>query len=115
MIWCLSKSTRAGCPVRRSGLCAFVVALSVNTARAQDAQYRCVAGRSILATLEAFQKSAPDLNKSIQESAGAIDGITDSKRARRIDKLRETVSTLLGAVSDNGPYRNLASRRRPHP
>ena len=32
--------------------------------------------------LEDFQKSVPDLNKSIQESAGAIDAVTDIDKAR---------------------------------
>jgi peptidoglycan hydrolase CwlO-like protein len=43
--------------------------------------------------LEAFQKSVPDLNKSIQDSAGTIDSMNDVEKARaEIDKLRETVS-----------------------
>jgi peptidoglycan hydrolase CwlO-like protein len=58
--------------------------------------------------LEAFQKSVPDLNKSIQDSAGTIDSATDVEKARaEIDRLKETVSTLLGAVSDNGPVSQL--------
>jgi hypothetical protein len=79
-------------------------------------------GRSAFSRqLEDFQKSAPDLNKAIQDSAGTIDGITDIEKARaEIDKLRETVSTLLGAVSDDGSISQLgvkahdeaASRRR---
>jgi hypothetical protein len=54
--------------------------------------------------LENFQKSVPALNKTIQDSAGAIDSYTDAAKARaEVDKLREAVSGLLGAVSDNGP------------
>ncbi len=65
--------------------------------------------------LEAFQKSVPDLNKSIQDSAGTIDSITDVEKARaEIDKLRETVSTLLGAVSDNGPVSQLGAKALDH-
>jgi peptidoglycan hydrolase CwlO-like protein len=65
--------------------------------------------------LEDFQKSVPDLNKSIQESAGAIDSITDIDKARAdIDKLREQVSTLLGAVSDNGPVSQLGIKALDH-
>ena len=55
-------------------------------------------------SLKTSRKSAPDLNKAIQDSAGTIDGITDIEKVRaEIDKLRETVSTLLGAVSDDSP------------
>jgi peptidoglycan hydrolase CwlO-like protein len=65
--------------------------------------------------LEDFQKSVPDLNKSIQESAGAIDSMTDIDKARAdIDKLREQVSTLLGAVSDNGPVSQLGIKALDH-
>ena len=57
----------------------------------------------------------PDLNKSIQDSAGTIDSITDVEKARaEIDKLRETVSTLLGAVSDNGPVSQLGVKALDH-
>jgi peptidoglycan hydrolase CwlO-like protein len=65
--------------------------------------------------LQDFQKSVPDLNKSIQESAGAIDSVTDIDKARAdIDKLREQVSTLLGAVSDNGPVSQLGIKALDH-
>jgi DNA repair exonuclease SbcCD ATPase subunit len=65
--------------------------------------------------LEEFQKSVPDLNKSIQESAGAIDSVTDIDKARaEIDNLREQVSTLLGAVSDNGPISQLGVKALDH-
>ncbi len=65
--------------------------------------------------LEDFQKSVPDLNKSIQDSAGAIDSVTDIDKARAdIDRLREQVSTLLGAVSDNGPVSQLGGKALEH-
>jgi hypothetical protein len=65
--------------------------------------------------LETFQKSVPDLNKAIQDSAGTIDSATDVAKARaEIDKLRETVSTLLGAVSDNGPVSQLGAKALAH-
>src|ERR1700722_4541439 len=65
--------------------------------------------------LEAFQKSVPDLNKSIQESAGTIDSMNDVEKARaEIDKLRETVSAILGAVSDNGPVSQLGMKALNH-
>src|SRR5262249_21137409 len=65
--------------------------------------------------LETFQKSVPDINKSIQDSAGTIDRVTDVEKARaEIDKLRETVGALLGAVSDNGPGSQLGVKARNH-
>jgi chromosome segregation ATPase len=67
------------------------------------------------AQLEAFQKTVPDLNKSIEESAGTIDSATDVEKARaEINRLRETVSTLLGAVSDNGPVSQLGAKALDH-
>ncbi len=65
--------------------------------------------------LEAFQKSVPDLNTSIQNSASTIDSVTDAEKARaEIDKLRATVSGLLGAVSDNGPVSQLGVKALDH-
>ena len=65
--------------------------------------------------LENFQKSVPELNRTIQDSAGAIDGITDVEKARaELDKLREAVSNLLGAVSDNGPVSQLGVKALNH-
>jgi chromosome segregation ATPase len=65
--------------------------------------------------LEAFQNSVPDLNKSIQDTAGTIDSATDVEKARtEIDKLRETVSALLAAVSDNGPVSQLGAKALDH-
>ena len=43
----------------------------------------------------------PDLNKSIQDSAGTIYSVTDVEKARaEINRLKDTVSALLGAVSE---------------
>ena len=98
----------------------FVVALAVsgNLARAEDAGAGKAAASPVeefSQQLEAFQKSVPDLNKSIQDSAGTIDSVTDVDKARvEIDKLRETVSTLLGAVSDNGPVSQLGAKALDH-
>ena len=65
--------------------------------------------------LEAFQKSVPDLNKSIQDSAGTIDSATDVEKARaEINRLKDTVSALLGAVSDNGPVSQLGAKALDH-
>ncbi|HZC58068.1 MAG TPA: hypothetical protein VE396_18785 [Xanthobacteraceae bacterium] len=65
--------------------------------------------------LEDFQKSVPDLTKKIQDGAGAIDAATDIGKARaEIDALRQDVSTLLGAVSDNGPISQLGTKALNH-
>lgn len=94
--------------------------LSAVLAHAEDGNNVGVAGSSspveqFSKQLEDFQKSVPDLNKSIQESAGAIDSVTDVDKARAdIDKLREQVSTLLGAVSDNGPVSQLGIKALDH-
>ena len=97
-------------------LLAFLLAGSTGTAFAEDAGENAAASANspveeFSQQLEVFQKSVPDLNKTIQDSAGTIDMATDVEKARaEIDKLRETVSTLLGAVSDNGPVSQSASR-----
>jgi DNA repair exonuclease SbcCD ATPase subunit len=105
----------------RHGIAAlFVIALALsgNLARAEDAGTGKAAASPVeefSQQLEAFQKSVPDLNKSIQDSAGTIDSVTDVDKARvEIDKLRETVSTLLGAVSDNGPVSQLGAKALDH-
>lgn len=65
--------------------------------------------------LEDFQKGVPNLNKAIQDSAGAIDSATDIDKARAaIDQLRDQVSTLLAAVSDNGPVSQLGAKALQH-
>ena len=113
----LSGTARAGRVCFVAGFFAIVLALSANTARAEDTNAGTVASpvEEFSQQLEAFQKSAPDLNKSIQDSAGTIDGVTDVEKARaEIDKLRETVSTLLGAVSDNGPVSQLGVKALDH-
>jgi chromosome segregation ATPase len=92
-----------------------VLALSVNPVRAEDSSSTASPVEEFSQQLEAFQKSVPDLNKSIQDSAGTIDRMTDVEKARgEIDKLRETVSTLLGAVSDNGPVSQLGIKALDH-
>ena len=101
-------------------LAAAVFVLSAVLAHAEDGNSVGAAGASspveqFSRQLEDFQKSVPDLNKSIQESAGAIDSVTDVDKARAdIDKLREQVSTLLGAVSDNGPVSQLGIKALDH-
>jgi chromosome segregation ATPase len=61
------------------------------------------------------EEFAKDLNKSIQDSASAIDAATDINKARAdIDQLRQQVSSLLGAVSDNGPVSQLGVKALDH-
>jgi DNA repair exonuclease SbcCD ATPase subunit len=100
----------------------FAVALTFSAAgaRAEDAS-TTNAGNPISPVeefsqqLEAFQKSVPDLNTSIQDSASTIDSVTDAEKARaEIDKLRATVSGLLGAVSDNGSVSRLGVKALDH-
>jgi chromosome segregation ATPase len=90
----------------------------LGAARAEDASNGAAASSPVeefSAQLEAFQKTVPDLNKSIQDSAGTIDSATDVEKARaEINRLRETVSTLLGAVSDNGPVSQLGVKALDH-
>ena len=84
-------------------------------ARREQRQRRASPVEEFSQQLEAFQKSVPDLNKSIQDSAGTIDSMNDVEKARaEIDKLRETVSALLGAVSDNGPVSQLGAKALNH-
>ena len=106
-------------PAAMAVLATVVFALSGSLARAEDSSASGSAAASPVEEfsqqLEAFQKSVPDLNKSIQDSAGTIDSATNVEKARvEIDKLRETVSTLLGAVSDNGPVSQLGAKALDH-
>lgn len=102
---------------------AVVLVLSGSIARAGDAGVSSSAStrdpgspvEEFSQQLEDFQKAVPDLNKSIQDSIGSIDNATDVDKARvEIDSLRETVSTLLGAVSDNGPVSRLGIKALDH-
>ncbi len=110
------QATRARVPA--IVLLAFVLGCSAGTARAEDASNSAAANSPVeefSQQLEAFQKTVPDLNKSIQDSAGTIDSATDVEKARaEINRLRETVSTLLGAVSDNGPVSQLGVKALDH-
>jgi chromosome segregation ATPase len=119
----LSVVAQSGGGLRRSrfGIAAlFAVALSLSgsVARADDAGNSSAVLSPVeefSQQLEAFQRSVPDLNRSIQESASTIDGISDAEKARaEIDKLRQTVSALLGAVSDNGPVSQLGVKALDH-
>jgi DNA repair exonuclease SbcCD ATPase subunit len=107
----------AEAPRARSAIVALfvaVLALSGGPLRAEETS-RASPVEEFSQQLEAFQKSVPDLNRSIQDSAGIIDRMTDVEKARaEIDKLRETVSTLLGAVSDNGPVSQLGAKALDH-
>ena len=99
-------------------LLALAFACSAGAARAEDGGSSAGANSPVeefSQQLEAFQKSVPDLNKTIQDSAGTIDSATDVEKARaEINRLRETVSALLGAVSDNGPVSQLGAKALDH-
>lgn len=101
------QATRAHIPV--VALVVLALGWPAAVAHAEDANTAANSPvEEFSAQLEAFQKTVPDLNKSIEDSAGTIDSATDVEKARaEINRLRETVSTLLGAVSDNGPVSQL--------
>jgi DNA repair exonuclease SbcCD ATPase subunit len=89
--------------------------VSAPLARADDSDDSTGPVAEFSQQLENFQKSVPALNKTIQDSAGAIDTYTDAAKARaEVDKLREAVSGLLGAVSDNGPVSQLGVKALNH-
>jgi chromosome segregation ATPase len=91
-----------------------VLALSGNPARAERVSTASPVDE-FSKQLEEFQKSVPDLNRKIQESASTIDAATDIAKARvEIDELRDEVSTLLGAVADNGPVSRLGAKALSH-
>jgi len=105
-----------------AALLAAMLALSANVARAQDSDTESTdAGTSVSPVdefsnqLEQFQKSVPELNKKIQDGAATIDGTSDVAKARAdIEALRDEVSTLLGAVADNGPVSQLGAKALDH-
>ena len=108
---------------RMAAAVALVLALSGSIARGDDIGVSISASTSAPGSpveefaqqLERFQKTVPDLNKSILDSVGTITNATDVEKARaEIDSLRETVSTLLGAVSDNGPVSQLGIKALNH-
>jgi septal ring factor EnvC (AmiA/AmiB activator) len=100
-------------------LVAAVLVLPAGLARAEDSGATTAGAASPVEEfskqLEDFQNSVPGLNKQIQDSAGTIDAVTNVDQARaEIDKLRDQVSTLLAAVSDNGPVSQLGAKALDH-
>jgi DNA repair exonuclease SbcCD ATPase subunit len=105
-----------------AALLAAMLALSANVARAQDAGTQSTESSTSVSPvdefskqLEQFQKSVPELNKKIQGGAATIDGTSDVAKARAdIEALRDEVSTLLGAVADNGTVSQLGAKALDH-
>jgi hypothetical protein len=65
--------------------------------------------------LEELKKTFTDLNQRIEESAKLIDGETDPNASRKeIAELRALVSSLLGAVADNGAVAQLGAKALEH-
>ena len=65
--------------------------------------------------LETLKKTFADLNKRIETSAKAIDLQTSAEGSRReVEELRNVVSTLLGAVADNGEISQLGAKALAH-
>jgi chromosome segregation ATPase len=101
-------------PLVAAALFAAVLMLSANPARAERVNTASPVDE-FSKQLEEFQKSVPDLNRKIQQSASTIDATTDIAKARvEIDELRDEVSTLLGAVADNGPVSQLGAKALSH-
>jgi chromosome segregation ATPase len=110
----MTKIKIARSPLAAAALLAAALALSANPARAEHATTASPVDE-FSKQLEDFQKSVPDLNRKIQESASTIDAATDIAKARvEIDELRDEVSTLLGAVADNGPVSQLGVKALSH-
>jgi len=108
------KIACARLPFAAAVLVAVAVAVSANPARAERASTASPVDE-FSKQLEEFQKSVPDLNRKIQDSATTIDATTDIAKARvEIDELRDEVSTLLGAVADNGPVSQLGAKALSH-
>jgi DNA repair exonuclease SbcCD ATPase subunit len=108
------------------GLCikcsaALVVASAIATGIAW-AQTEPNAGNDAFAPVEdyarkvdEFTKNAPNLNKKIEDSTKAIDGLADVPKARNeIEQLRAVVADLLGRVSDNGELARLGGKALDH-
>jgi DNA repair exonuclease SbcCD ATPase subunit len=65
--------------------------------------------------VEQLKKTFSDVGKKIEESATAIDSVTDVEKARKeIEQLRAIVGGLLGAVSDNGAVPQLGLKALAH-
>ena len=106
---------RARLPLIAAALIAAALIFSGSFARAEETGAAVSPVDEFSKQLEEFQKSVPDLNKRIQDSAASIDHTSDVAKARgEIDQLREEVSTLLGAVADNGPVSQLGAKALGH-
>jgi hypothetical protein len=65
--------------------------------------------------LDELKRTFADLNKRIEESAKAIDSETDPVASRQeLAELRALVSSLLGAVADNGAVAQLGAKALEH-
>jgi DNA repair exonuclease SbcCD ATPase subunit len=63
--------------------------------------------------IDQLKKTFTDLSKKIDDGTKSIDGLTDIEKARQeIADLRVAVSTLLGAVADNGDVARLGIKAR---
>ncbi len=106
---------RVRLPSVAAALVAAALIVPAGFARGEEASHAASPVDEFSKQLEDFQKSVPDLNKRIQDSAANIDHTSDVAKARaEIDQLREEVSTLLGAVADNGPVSQLGAKALGH-
>src|SRR5258706_8334874 len=61
--------------------------------------------------IDQLKQTFTALGKKIDDSAKAMDGLTDIATARKeIEELRNAVSTLLGAVADNGELAKIGAK-----
>ncbi len=61
--------------------------------------------------IDQLKQTFTELGKKIDDSAKSMDGLTDIGQARKeMEELRAAVSTLLGAVADNGELANIGAK-----
>src|SRR5271165_4314719 len=65
--------------------------------------------------LDQFKTTFGELSKKIDGSVKTIDNLSDAEKGRaEIEQLRIAVSSLLGAVSDNGDVSKLGAKAEQH-
>ena len=113
--------TRGGVRGAKQSLAAIVGALLLCSALGLPAS-AAPAPADAIAPVEAFSKELDqlkntfgDLGKKIDEGTKSIDTLTDVQKARQeIEQLRSAVSSLLGAVADNGTVAKLGTSASEH-
>jgi chromosome segregation ATPase len=94
-----------------------LIAIPLHPARAQssDRPDSVTPVEEFSRQLDELKRTFVELNKRIAASAKAIDDATDPAASRKeIAELRELVSSLLGAVADNGEVARLGAKALEH-